>query len=59
MTYLWEQYLFHYITDGGFTYLVMADESAERFVWHIISLITFQSHYCFLAAQEDAICIFN
>lgn len=32
MTYVWEQYLFHYISDGGFTYLVMADDSAERFV---------------------------
>ena len=32
MTYVWEQYLFHYISEGGFTYLVMADESAERFV---------------------------
>jgi vesicle-associated membrane protein 7 len=30
MTYVWEQYLFHYISEGGFTYLVMADESAER-----------------------------
>jgi len=30
MTYVWEQYLFHYTSDGGFTYLVMADDSAER-----------------------------
>jgi len=30
MTYVWEQYLFHYISEGGFTYLVMADEAAER-----------------------------
>ncbi|KAF8192934.1 VAMP/synaptobrevin-like protein [Pholiota molesta] len=26
----WEQYLFHYISEGGFTYLVMADDSAGR-----------------------------
>ncbi|KAF9527178.1 VAMP/synaptobrevin-like protein [Crepidotus variabilis] len=30
LTYVWEQYLFHYISEGGFTYLVMADESAGR-----------------------------
>ena len=36
MTYVWEQYLFHYISDGGFTYLVMADDSAERFVAYYI-----------------------
>ncbi|ETW75202.1 hypothetical protein HETIRDRAFT_56470, partial [Heterobasidion irregulare TC 32-1] len=30
LTYVWEQYLFHYISDGGFVYLVMADDSAGR-----------------------------
>ncbi|KAF8815563.1 VAMP/synaptobrevin-like protein [Phlegmacium glaucopus] len=30
LTYVWEQYLFHYISEGGFVYLVMADESAGR-----------------------------
>ncbi|KAJ7581753.1 VAMP/synaptobrevin-like protein [Mycena floridula] len=30
LTYVWEQYLFHYVKDGGFTYLVMADDSAGR-----------------------------
>ncbi|KAF9456316.1 VAMP/synaptobrevin-like protein [Collybia nuda] len=30
LTYVWEQYLFHYISEGGFTYLAMADESAGR-----------------------------
>ncbi|KAH7926583.1 VAMP synaptobrevin-like protein [Leucogyrophana mollusca] len=30
LTYVWEQYLFHYISDSGFTYLVMADDSAGR-----------------------------
>jgi len=30
LTYVWEQYLFHYISDGGFIYLVMADDSAGR-----------------------------
>ncbi|KAI0049373.1 VAMP/synaptobrevin-like protein [Auriscalpium vulgare] len=30
LTYVWEQYLFHYVSDGGFTYLVMADDSAGR-----------------------------
>jgi len=32
LTYVWEQYLFHYISEGGFTYLVMADDSAGRCV---------------------------
>ncbi|GJE92413.1 VAMP/synaptobrevin-like protein [Phanerochaete sordida] len=30
LTYVWEQYLFHYISEGGFIYLVMADDSAGR-----------------------------
>ncbi|TEB30923.1 vesicle-associated membrane protein [Coprinellus micaceus] len=30
LTYVWEQYLFHYIAEGGFTYLVMADDAAGR-----------------------------
>ncbi|KAE9399626.1 VAMP/synaptobrevin-like protein [Gymnopus androsaceus JB14] len=30
LTYVWENYLFHYISEGGFTYLVMADDSAGR-----------------------------
>jgi len=30
LSYAWEQYLFHYISEGGFTYLVMADDSVER-----------------------------
>ncbi|KIM43750.1 hypothetical protein M413DRAFT_443656 [Hebeloma cylindrosporum] len=30
LTYVWEQYLFHYISEGGYTYLVMADNSAGR-----------------------------
>jgi len=30
LTYVWEQYLFHYVSEGGFTYLVMADESVGR-----------------------------
>jgi vesicle-associated membrane protein 7 len=55
MTYVWEQYLFHYISDGGFTYLVMADDSAERFVTYYISL-TFG---LIVSGQEDAICIFS
>ncbi|KAG6331739.1 hypothetical protein ID866_7350 [Astraeus odoratus] len=32
LTYAWEQYLFHYISEGGFVYLVMADESAGRVI---------------------------
>lgn len=32
LTYVWEQYLFHYIAEGGFTYLVMADDAAGRYV---------------------------
>ncbi|KAL4079936.1 synaptobrevin-domain-containing protein [Scleroderma yunnanense] len=30
LTYAWEQYLFHYISEGGFVYLVMADDAAGR-----------------------------
>ncbi|KZT25974.1 vesicle-associated membrane protein [Neolentinus lepideus HHB14362 ss-1] len=30
LTYVWEQFLFHYISEGGFTYLVMADDAAGR-----------------------------
>jgi hypothetical protein len=30
LTYAADQYLFHYISEGGFTYLVMADDSAGR-----------------------------
>lgn len=31
MTYVWEQYLFHYIAEGGFIFLTMADDSAGRY----------------------------
>lgn len=52
LTYVWEQYLFHYISEGGFTYLVMADDAAGRFVFSfILSVLTQQ----FL--QENALCI--
>jgi len=30
LTYVWEQFLFHYVSEGGITYLVMADDSAGR-----------------------------
>ncbi|KAJ7705545.1 VAMP/synaptobrevin-like protein [Mycena rosella] len=30
LTYVWEQFLFHYVSEGGVTYLVMADDSAGR-----------------------------
>ncbi|KAH6909831.1 vesicle-associated membrane protein [Coprinopsis sp. MPI-PUGE-AT-0042] len=30
LTYVWEQYLFHYVSEAGFIYLVMADEAAGR-----------------------------
>ncbi|KIM59887.1 hypothetical protein SCLCIDRAFT_1217334 [Scleroderma citrinum Foug A] len=30
LTYAWDQYLFHYISEGGFVYLVMADDAAGR-----------------------------
>jgi len=30
LTYVWEQYLFHYVSEGGIIYLVMADDSAGR-----------------------------
>ncbi|KAH7097283.1 vesicle-associated membrane protein [Auriculariales sp. MPI-PUGE-AT-0066] len=30
LTYVWEQYLIHYVSQGGTTYLVLADEAAGR-----------------------------
>lgn len=27
---VWEQYLFHYVSEGGLTYLVMADDAVGR-----------------------------
>jgi len=30
LTYVWEQYLFHYVSEGGLTYLVMADDAVGR-----------------------------
>ena len=27
---MWEQYLFHYVSEGGLTYMVMADDSVGR-----------------------------
>ncbi|CCA68358.1 related to vesicle-associated membrane protein 7 [Serendipita indica DSM 11827] len=30
LTYVWEQYLFHYISEGGYTFLVMADDALGR-----------------------------
>ncbi|KAF8306055.1 vesicle-associated membrane protein [Clavulina sp. PMI_390] len=30
LTYVWEQYLFHYVSEGGLTFLVMADDSVGR-----------------------------
>ncbi|KIY72287.1 VAMP/synaptobrevin-like protein [Cylindrobasidium torrendii FP15055 ss-10] len=30
LTYVWEQYLFHYISEGGYVYLVMAEDAAGR-----------------------------
>lgn len=30
LTYAWEQYQFHYISEDGYTYLVMADDSVGR-----------------------------
>ncbi|KAI0079781.1 VAMP/synaptobrevin-like protein [Panus rudis PR-1116 ss-1] len=30
LTYVWEQYLFHYVSEGGYIYLVMADDEAGR-----------------------------
>ena len=32
LTYVWEQYLFHYISDDQHIYLVMADDSVGRCV---------------------------
>ena len=45
LTYAWEQYLFHYVSEGEYTFLVMADDSvgryAARFESHDISYIFF------------------
>ncbi|KAL7409456.1 synaptobrevin-domain-containing protein [Mrakia frigida] len=30
LTYVWESYLFHYVSEGGVIYLVMADDSVGR-----------------------------
>ena len=30
LTYVWEQFHFHYVSEGGITYLVMADDTAGR-----------------------------
>ncbi|ELU36437.1 Synaptobrevin domain-containing protein [Rhizoctonia solani AG-1 IA] len=30
LTYVWEQYLFHYVSEDGLTFLVMADDAAGR-----------------------------
>jgi len=30
LTYVWEQYLFHYVSESGVVYLVMADDSVGR-----------------------------
>ncbi|KEP46006.1 VAMP/synaptobrevin-like protein [Rhizoctonia solani 123E] len=30
LTYVWEQYLFHYVSENGLTFLVMADDAAGR-----------------------------
>lgn len=30
MTDVWDQYLFHYVSEGGLTFLVMADDSVGR-----------------------------
>ncbi|EIW75548.1 VAMP synaptobrevin-like protein [Coniophora puteana RWD-64-598 SS2] len=30
LTYVWQEYLFHYIADNGYIYLVMADDAAGR-----------------------------
>ncbi|KAF9508529.1 hypothetical protein BS47DRAFT_1350279 [Hydnum rufescens UP504] len=30
LTYVWEQYLFHYVSEDGLTFMVMADDSVGR-----------------------------
>ena len=37
LTYVWENYLFHYVSEGGFTFLVMADDSVGRSGWSYLS----------------------
>jgi hypothetical protein len=49
LTYVWEEFLFHYISEGGFTYLVMADDSAGRWVW--LAHTWFLSHRRCYAAE--------
>ena len=53
LTYVWEQYLFHYISEGGFTYLVMADDSAGRSVYDCClmeAFLTITTGECHLAS---------
>ncbi|KAJ3573501.1 hypothetical protein NP233_g2393 [Leucocoprinus birnbaumii] len=48
LTYVWEQYLFHYVSEGGFIYLVMADDSAGR-----------RMPFAFLSELQRKACDFN
>jgi hypothetical protein len=54
LTYVWEQFLFHYISEGGFTYLVMADDSAGRYVRVSVATVGKRSPN-FRNVQENAL----
>lgn len=63
---VWEQYLFHYVSEGGFTFLVMADDSVGR--WVVTRPIPIQSKgsdipyvrrrmpFAFLADLQQKVC---
>lgn len=62
LTYVWEQYLFHYISEGGFTYLVMADDSAGRYVQVIstaLEILRNRSEGCLLPFSESSSARYN
>jgi len=54
LTYVWEQYLFHYVSEGGFTFLVMADDSAGRYVRVSFATVVGKRSLNFGNVQENA-----
>ncbi|KAH7890477.1 VAMP synaptobrevin-like protein [Phlebopus sp. FC_14] len=54
LTYAWEQYLFHYISESGFVYLVMADDSAGRKI-PFAFLVELQRKFIELPSSSSAV----
>ena len=53
LTYVWEQYFFHYISEGGYIYLVMADDSAGRYVSLILPILLLLTRILVLTQRTD------